>query len=84
MTNSDQKTDHHLVQQHSKGPPVNGLGVSLTLEQFRGDVLGSTAECWMEEKSETYTKACELLHTVGFLSFGHVQLAKAFMGGCQT
>jgi hypothetical protein len=38
------KTGHHLIQKDTKRPPIDGLGVSLTLEQFRSDVLGRTAE----------------------------------------
>jgi hypothetical protein len=41
------KTGHHLIQKDTKRPPIDGLGVSLTLEQFGSDVLGCTAECFV-------------------------------------
>lgn len=37
-------TRHHFVQEDTKGPPIDRFRVSLTLKQFRGDVLRGTTE----------------------------------------
>ena len=37
-------TDHHLVYQHAKGPPVNGLCIALRFKQFGRDVLWRPTE----------------------------------------
>lgn len=37
-------THHHLVQKYAERPPVNGLRVSIALEQLWGNVFGCTTE----------------------------------------
>ena len=36
---------HHLIQQHTKGPPVHTRAVGLVVDDLRGDVLWSPAKC---------------------------------------
>ena len=35
---------HHLIDQHAESPPVNGLGIPLTLEELGGDVFRCATE----------------------------------------
>lgn len=35
----------HLVQQHTQGPPIDSLGVALSMQKFGRKVFGCTAEC---------------------------------------
>lgn len=37
-------TDHHLIKQNTKCPPVDCLGVPLALKEFGRDVFGSATE----------------------------------------
>jgi len=38
------EADNHLIGEYSKSPPVNREGMTLFLEYFRSQVLGSAAE----------------------------------------
>lgn len=38
------QASHHLVDEHTESPPVNGLGIPLTLEELGGDIFRCAAE----------------------------------------
>lgn len=38
------ESDNHLISQNAEGPPIDGEGVTLLLEDFRSQVFGRTAE----------------------------------------
>jgi hypothetical protein len=38
------KTCQHLVEEHTKSPPVDSLGISLTKEKLRSKIFWCTAE----------------------------------------
>ena len=39
------QTRQHLVQQHTQSPPIDSLGVALSVQELRCKVFGCTAEC---------------------------------------
>lgn len=38
------ESNDHLISQNAEGPPIDGEGVALLLEDFRSQVFGRTAE----------------------------------------
>lgn len=41
----EEMTDHHFVQQYTQRPPVNRLGITLTLQKFGSDVFWGATKC---------------------------------------
>ena len=59
---------HHLIDQHAESPPVNGLGIPLAFEEFRGDVFwcategyGSRVRLVSDDKSLAYVRRDSLV-----------------------
>ena len=71
---------HHLVDEHAKGPPINGFGIPLAFEELRSDIFWcATKGCWngVQLAKERTGGTGEQGPTRSLLRLGHVQFAQA-------